>query len=119
LQGKTDTLVLRFASAFAYYGTEEECMKVALRTLFTHGDAKGVAAARYVARIVFRIIHGKATLRMAILRAAEESDLFIRDLVEKGLQVRQLFATITKNSLDLNFVNISDNYFPPLSNSWC
>ena len=94
-------------------------MKVALRTLFTHGDAKGVAAARYVARIVFRIIHGKATLRMAILRAAEESDLFIRDLVEKGLQVRQLFATITKNSLDLNFVNISDNYFPPLSNSWC
>ena len=80
--------MLRFASIFAYYGTEEECMQSAMRTLFTHGDAKGIAAARYFARVVFRIVHGKAKLRMAVLRAAEESDLFIRDRVERGLKVR-------------------------------
>ena len=63
-------------------------MQAAVRTLFTHGEAKTVAVARYLARVAHRLVHGKAKLRMAILRAAEESDLFIRDRVERAMKVR-------------------------------
>jgi len=85
LGGNSNAMALRYASVFAYYNTEAECVDAARKTMFTHRERTALLGNEFFARVVYRIIHsGRAPIDV-IKEVAKESDPWIQKKVQQAL----------------------------------
>lgn len=89
LGGNSNAMAIRYASAFAYYNTEEELVDAARKTMFTHRERTAHLGNDFFARVAHRIIHDnqrqQLTPTQAIKEVAKESDAWIQNKVKQAL----------------------------------
>mmetsp|Transcript_25744 Transcript_25744/g.55403 ORF Transcript_25744/g.55403 Transcript_25744/m.55403 type:complete len:421 (-) Transcript_25744:294-1556(-) len=85
LGGNSNAMALRYASAFAYYHTEEMVVDAAKKGMFTHRERTALMGGEFFARVTFRIIHRGIAPLEAIKEVASESDAWIQNKVQQAL----------------------------------
>jgi ADP-ribosylglycohydrolase len=85
LGGNSNAMSLRYASIFAYYNTEEECVDAARKTMFTHRERTALLGTEFFVRVVYRIIHSGRMPADVIKEVAAESDPWIQSKVKQAL----------------------------------
>jgi len=85
LGGHSNAMALRFASAFAYYDTEQQVVDAALKAQFTHAESTARAGCVFFAKVTWRVLHGME-LEEAVQDVAKESDSFIQKKVKQAIE---------------------------------
>jgi len=85
LGGNSNAMALRYASAFAYYDTEEAVVDTAKKSMFTHRERTALLGCEFFARVTYRIIHQSITPLESIKGVAAESDAWIQHKVQQAL----------------------------------
>ena len=85
LGGNSNAFSLRYASVFAYYHSEEECVDAARKTMFTHRERTALLGNEFFARVVYRIVHSGNKPIDVINQVASESDPWIQNKVKQAL----------------------------------
>ena len=98
LGGNSNAMALRYASAFAYFDTEEGVVNAAKKSMFTHRERTALLGCEFFARVTYRIIHRGIDPLVAIKEVASESDAWIQNKVQQALD-KVAEATDTTNPL--------------------
>lgn len=84
LGGMSNAMALRFASVFAYYDKEEDCVDAAVKTMFTHRERSALDGGQFFAKVTYRIIHRSLTPAEAIDEVAAESSDWLQQKVQQA-----------------------------------
>lgn len=84
LGGMSNAMALRFASVFAYYEKEQDCVDAAVKTMFTHREQSALTGGEFFAKVTYRIIHRQLTPAEAIDEVAAESSEWLQQKVQQA-----------------------------------
>jgi len=85
LGGPSNAMALRFGSVFAYYGSEDEVVYAAKKSMFTHAETTAQEGAEYFARLTFRVLHGAELEDAAKAVASDMDSSFITEKVNQAI----------------------------------
>ena len=85
LGGNSNAMALRYASIFAYYDREDEVVRAARKTMFTHRERTAHLGCEFFARVTFRVLHKGLSPVEAVREVAAESDPWIQSKVQQAL----------------------------------
>jgi len=86
LGGRSNAMALRYASAFAYYDSEDAIVDAARKSMFTHQEHTAHLGGEFFARVTFRVIHQALSPREAIEQVALEMDPWIQQKVQQAVK---------------------------------
>ena len=85
LCGNSNAMALRYASIFAYYDGEDEVVRAARKTMFTHRERTAHLGCEFFARVTFRVLHQGLSPVEAVGEVAAKSDPWIQSKVQQAL----------------------------------
>lgn len=85
LGGFSNAMALRFASVFAYYDNEADCVDAARKTMFTHREQSALEGGEFFAKVTYRLVHREGlTPAEAIDEVAAESSAWFQQKVQQA-----------------------------------
>lgn len=84
MAGGSNAMALRFAAVYGAYGSEEEVVDAAKKSMFTHGESTALAGCEFFARLTYRVLHG-TEVKAAVLAVSGESDGWIQSKVKQAM----------------------------------